>query len=184
MKQTAGLGDLPSLKPNETRDPIEEKSRGWRDYLPLFVLIGLSFLAALAKQNHYGEWSFELGMHDFMGFFLLVFAMFKLFDIPGFAKSFEKYDLLAKRSKAYAMAYPFLELSLGLGYLGHFNKETVYLATVVLMGFGAIGVLMALRQKLNINCACMGSTLNVPLSVVALTEDLGMAGMAMLMLIL
>ena len=181
IKEVPGLGELSNFK-----RPVQapQKAKSWRDYLPLIVLISLSLLAALSKQSHYGAWSFKLGMHDFMGFFLLVFAMFKLFDIPGFAKSFQKYDLLAKRSKGYAMVYPFLEVALGLGYLGHFQPEAVYIATVVLMGFGAIGVLSALRQKLDINCACMGSALNVPLSVVALTEDLGMAGMAALMLVL
>ncbi len=29
-------------------------------------------------------------MHDFMGFFLVVFALFKLFDLSAFADGFQK----------------------------------------------------------------------------------------------
>jgi hypothetical protein len=42
-------------------------------------------------------------------------------------------------------------------------------------------VIRALRRKLDIECACMGTILNVPLSTVALTEDLAMAVMAVAM---
>jgi hypothetical protein len=48
--------------------------------------------------------------------------------------------------------------------------------------FGALGVVSALRRGLDIECACMGTVLHVPLSTVALVEDLGMAGMAGAML--
>jgi hypothetical protein len=48
--------------------------------------------------------------------------------------------------------------------------------------FGAIGVVMALREGLDIDCPCMGSVLSVPLSTVTLTEDVGMAVMAAILL--
>lgn len=123
-------------------------------------------------------------MHIFMGFFLCQFAMLKLFHPFTFADGFQMYDLLAKRSRLYALVYPGLELLLGLFYLGFLFPLFTYIATIVLMGFGSVGVATALNKGLDINCPCMGSILDVPLSTVTLTEDLGMAALALLMLIL
>lgn len=155
----------------------------WKRYVPLLVLVGLVILATLAKQVHYGSWNVMSAMHDFMGLFLLVFSMLKLFDLSGFAEGFQKYDLLAARSTAYARLYPFLELALALGYLSHWQPQIVYGATILLMSFGAVGVFRALAKGGNLKCACMGSSLNVPLSTVAVIEDVGMAVMALAMLL-
>ena len=153
-------------------------------YVPLIVLIFSTALAASAKQVAYaGEFAFASWMHDFMGLFLMVFAMLKLFDLPGFATGFQRYDLLAKCSRTYAFAYPVIELVLALGYLSMWQPRLVYVATIVVMGFGAIGVFVALRRGMSVNCACMGTSLNVPLSTVAIVEDLGMAVMAAGMLL-
>ncbi|HWA10560.1 MAG TPA: MauE/DoxX family redox-associated membrane protein [Opitutaceae bacterium] len=158
-----------------------QKGRGRRlaDYLPLIVIVVLTALAATAKQIGYaGPWEFRKWMPDFMGLFLVVFSMFKFFDLSGFADGFQMYDLLAKPFRPYAHLYPFLELGLGLGYLAWPGSPILYGMTVVVMGFGALGVARALRRKLDIECACMGTVLHVPLSTVALVEDLGMAAMA------
>jgi hypothetical protein len=122
-------------------------------------------------------------MHYFMGFFFCQFAMLKIFNLEGFADGFQIYDIVAKQSRAYAFVYPFLELALGLAYLAFFIPTLTYIATIVLMGVGLVGVVKALQKKINVNCACMGTVLNVPLSTVTLTEDLGMGIMALLMLI-
>ncbi len=45
-------------------------------------------------------------MHYFMGLFLVIYSMFKIFDLNGYADGFEMYDLLAKRVRAYAYMYP------------------------------------------------------------------------------
>src|SRR5882762_8395957 len=155
------------------------RGRHWRDYLPLFALLGVSLLVAVAldRAANAGDTSMP-GMHAFMGFFLVVFALLKLFDLPGFADGFQMYDLLAKRFRPYALAYPFIELGIGLGYLAFWRPVTIYALTVIVLGFGALGVITSLARGLNVKCACMGSTLKVPLSTVALTEDLGMVGMA------
>ena len=101
--------------------------------------------------------------------------------LRGFADGFQMYDLLAKRFRPYAVAYPFIELTLGLAYLTFWRPTTVYAATIVVLGFGALGVINALRRGLDIECACMGTVLQVPLSTVALAEDLGMVLMALAM---
>jgi hypothetical protein len=150
-------------------------------YWPLIALILVAMLGAIALAHGTGR-KFFSGMHIFMGLFFCQFAMLKLFHPSGFAEGFEKYDLLAKRSKNYALAYPFIELGLGLSYLSFINPFAVYSFTIVLMGVGAIGVIKALREGLEVRCACMGTVLDVPLSTVTLTEDLGMGLMALFML--
>ena len=73
-----------------------------------------------AKQYAYlagAGWDWMRWMHDFMGFFVVVFSMFKFFNMEGFADGFQMYDLLAKPFQPYAYVYPFIELALGLGYL-------------------------------------------------------------------
>lgn len=159
------------------------RASSWKDYLPLIAIVGLTVAAAAAKQHHYaGEWDWMTWMHDFMGFFLVVFSMFKFFDLGGFANGFQMYDLLAKPFRPYAYIYPFLELGLGLGYLAHWEPRGIYVTTIALMLFGSMGVFNALRTGLNTHCACLGTVLKVPLSTVALVEDLGMAAMAGAML--
>ena len=94
-----------------------------------------------------------------------------------------KRQSLAIKLPSYALLYPFLELLLALSYLAHWQAQFTYVFTLVLMSFGALGVFRALRSELDINCACMGSTLNVPLSTVAVVENLGMTTMAVIMLL-
>jgi hypothetical protein len=109
--------------------------------------------------------------------------MLKLFHPRDFAKGFQIYDLVAKKFSAYAYLYPFIELGLGLSYLSFAYPQITYLLTVLIMAIGAIGVIRALRKGLNVRCACMGTILDVPLSTVTLSEDIGMGIMACWMLI-
>src|SRR3569623_190014 len=148
------------------------------DYLPLIVIVALTLLSAFAKETSHGAWNGTRWMQNFMGFFLVVFSMFKFFDLNGFADGFQMYDLLAKPFRPYAFVYPFIELGLGLCYLAQLAPPVIYGVTIVVMLWGAAGVLRALMKGLDLECACMGTVLKVPLSTVALLEDLGMAGMA------
>eukprot|EP01031_Cornospumella_fuschlensis_P049230 gene49230-biopygen39446 len=155
-----------------------------RDYFPLVTLLAVSALAASALTLGSAAASpagATRWMHAFMGLFLVIFALLKLFDLPAFADGFQKYDLLARHVRPYALAYPFIELALGLGYLAAWQPALIYVVTVLVLGFGALGVIRALQKGLDLTCACMGTILKVPLSTVALTEDLGMAAMAAVM---
>lgn len=159
-------------------------------YRPLFVLVCIAILAAIAltlglKTNSLTvqNSSFHIGMSLFMGFFLCIFAMFKLFDPKGFVEGFQKYDLLAKKSQLYGYFYPYIELFLGLGLLSAMLPLVFYALTILIMAVSAIGVIKALKAGLEVRCACMGTVLNVPLSTVTLTEDILMGLMALIMLI-
>lgn len=156
----------------------ESSSRVWKDYRPLVIILLLTILTASAKQADYGAWSWMRWMDDFMGFFFVVFSLFKFFDLSGFADGFQMYDLLARNFRPYAILYPFIELGLGLAYLANWRPFLVYTATIIVMVWGALGVVSALTRGLKTECACLGTILKVPLSTVALFENIAMAVMA------
>lgn len=157
--------------------------RSIKQYWPLISLILVSILAACAI-NWRVNGDMSVWMHYFMGVFLIIFSLLKLFHPAKFADGFEMYDLLAKRSRVYAYIYPLIELLLGLAYLAFFLPILTYLITIIILTIGSIGVIKALREGLDINCPCMGSILDVPLSTVTLTEDISMVVMAFILLIM
>lgn len=164
---------------------VRQEGRGssLSEYLPLFALVAVSALAGLAFAAGREASTMQAVMHGWMGVFLLVFALLKLFDLEGFKDGFAMYDLLARRVRAYGYVYPFIELALGLAYLSYTAPTVTYVATIVVFGFGTLGVIAALRRGLDIDCPCMGNILSVPLSTVTLTEDLAMIVMAALLLV-
>lgn len=153
-----------------------------RKYWPLISLILIAAGGGVAITAGQGYIAFEAWMPAFMGLFLILFATVKIMDIGGFARAFQRYDLLAGRVKPYAFVYPFLELGLGFLFLTLHLPRFTYSATAVLFAFGALGVLLALRRGENLSCACLGSAFNLPLTSVALTENVSMSLMGSWML--
>lgn len=157
----------------------------YRAYYPLLLIVafitGVSVITAYSSDS--AAWG-KGALHNFMTGFFLVFSFFKLLDVRAFANSFQMYDLLAARSRAYALAYPFIELGLGIACLVHFRPQYVYIADIVIMGFGALGVIQSVLDKRKIQCACLGSVFNLPMSTVTIIENTVMVliGIALLML--
>ena len=167
---------------SESRPAFESARSAYR-YLPLFsVFLGITLATALAEVLSSG-FSPMRTMNNFMAFFFLTFAFFKLFDVRAFADAFQTYDLVAKRSRTYALVYPFLEAALGLLFLFRLCPLAANVLAFLLMGVGAVGVLNSLLQKQTIRCACLGTFFNLPMSALTLTEDLLMAGMSAYMMI-
>jgi hypothetical protein len=54
--------------------------------------------------------------------------------------------------------------------------------TFALMSFSALGVIKAVANKTQIQCACLGTVFKLPMSTVTIVEDVGMVLMAVLML--
>jgi hypothetical protein len=118
-----------------------------------------------------------------MAGFFLVFSFFKLLNLRGFSEAYQSYDVVARVWPSWGYIYPFLELALGVSYLANWNPIITNLATLGLMLVGAIGVFRTLWDGKAIRCACLGTVLNLPMTKVTLIEDLGMAAMAILMLV-
>ncbi len=117
-----------------------------------------------------------------MGLFLVMLAMFKLFDIAGFKKGFAKYDITTQIIPAYGYLYPWLELGLGLWLLSMRVQEVALMATILFMSLGGIGILRSIIKGQKLNCACMGNILSVPLSTISIVENFGMVLMSLWML--
>jgi len=172
---SAADGDAPAAKPNSAAPP----TAGPKPSLyPLFLIVAyIAGAAALATYFRAGA-RLHAFMIDFMAGFFLVFSFFKLLDLRGFADAYRSYDLIAQRSRAWALAYPFIELGLGMAYLIRWQLVWIDTATLALMLMGAAGVFRALLRKDRIRCACLGTALNLPMTTVTLVEDLAMATMA------
>jgi copper chaperone CopZ len=147
---------------------------------PLFLIVGYLIVIAGLTSNASSTENF---MRHFMAGFFLVFSFFKLLDLRGFADAYSSYDILAQKFPRWSLAYPFVEATLGIFYLLDFVPIPTNLLTLTLMLIGAAGVVRALAQKRRIQCACLGTALNLPMTKITLVEDLGMALMAFVMLV-
>jgi copper chaperone CopZ len=159
-------------------------------YYPLLLILAFilsgSILVQLGQHAGHGMGLAAISgsetMRYFMAGFFLVFAFFKLLDIRAFADAYAGYDLLAARWHGWGLVYPFVELALGMAYLAHWNPTVTHWATILIMGFSAIGVIRAVMSKTKIQCACLGTVFKLPMSTVTIVEDVGMVLMAAWML--
>lgn len=154
-----------------------------KDFLPLislFVLITIASITwVILIEGDFMRW-----MGVFMGLFFIVFGSFKVLNLKGFKDAYRMYDVIAMKYPMYGYIYPFLELGLGVLYLLAIYPFATNLTTLVLMSVSAWGVYLKLRKKEKIVCACLGVVFKVPMTWVTLVEDLLMAGMALVMLLI
>lgn len=163
-------------------EDAEEKS-DWQRLYPLFLIFAYLTGTVLLTEWSMGEWDGMRAMQHFMGGFFLIFSFFKLLDLEGFAMSFQMYDPIAKHSKAYGLIYPFIELGLGIGFLVGFNLWLMSLITLIILGIGTIGVARTVLDKRRIQCACLGTVFDLPMTKVTLIENSIMIVMAIGMLV-
>lgn len=151
--------------------------------LPLLSMFGVIAVLTAITMYIKQDYSFMTGMMSMMAYFFLVFGLFKLSNLSAFADAYMTYDILAKKSRTYALLYPFIEI--GLGVLYFFIIGGIYrdIFTFVIMSIGTIGVWKALQHKDEIPCACLGTVFSVPMTKVTLFENLFMALMALYMVI-
>jgi len=155
-----------------------EKKRSISDYFPLLLIFLYLLLATfLFKLKAQGS-SFREEMLFFMGLFFMVFSFFKFLDYRGFVLSFREYDPLGASSSFYAWLYPFVELFLGIGYLMAYHIYFLAWLTIIVLSINIIGVLKVYLDEKKVRCACLGTTIQLPLTLVTLAEDLLMILMA------
>ncbi len=158
-------------------------------YKPLFlILLYLLLVAFFAGFQHgsfdWEHYSFKHTLHHFMTGFFLVFSFFKLLDVKAFSMSFKNYDIIASQIPIYGKIYPFLELGLGIACLISFNIKAVYIFDIVLMAIGLIGVIKSNLEKKEIQCACLGTVFNLPMSKITIIENSLMILVGALLMIL
>jgi hypothetical protein len=175
------LGEVPMEF--RASDPVAHEAaspqNSWlKTYYPLLLILSYLLGGVVLLELRAGHWDWMRVMAEFMGGFFLIFSFFKLLNLRGFADAYQTYDILARRSRTYALTYPFLELALGVGYLSEVAPRWVNAATLVVMGVSSIGVLQALMKRSRIQCACLGTVFQLPMTQVTLFEDLLMVLMA------
>ena len=149
-------------------------------YKPLLILLAYLIAVTGLVASPFGLMH---AMSLFMGGFFIAFSFFKMLDLRGFADAYRSYDIVAKKWPAYGLVYPFIELALGLAYIGFWQPLVVNAVTAVVMAVSLAGVLRAVLSKQTIRCACLGTVFNLPMSTVTIIEDGVMLGMAVIGLV-
>ena len=165
----------------DTHGDITIKASKIHQLKPLFIILGYIFIASILL--NYKNWNSSNAMLDFMGLFYIIFSFFKILDIKGFSMSFRMYDPLAKQAPIYGYIYPFIEIILGMMFLIRYEVNIALILTVIVLGITTIGVTQTLLNKRSIKCACLGTTLNLPMTEATFIENALMIIMAFLLLL-
>jgi copper chaperone CopZ len=165
---------------NETAEQTKSWFETYTPILLIFAYITLVILSIQLSNHHFDLMQF---MQHFMAGFFLVFSFFKFLNLKGFAESYIMYDVIAKKIPMWAYLYAFIELGLGVAFLVNFNPIITNAITFVVMSISIIGVLQAVLNKQQIQCACLGAVFNLPMSTVTIIEDALMIVMSGFMLI-
>ncbi|WP_299016492.1 MauE/DoxX family redox-associated membrane protein [uncultured Polaribacter sp.] len=162
------------------KDELNKPSK-LKQLKPLFLI--LFYITVSCVLLNYKSWNTKEVMLDFMGLFFVVFSFFKMLDLKGFVTSFKMYDPLAKKAHIYGKIYPFLETILGLFFLMRFQVDVAIITTILILGITTIGVTKTLLKKREIQCACLGTALKLPMTQATLIENTIMIFMAFAMLL-
>ena len=175
---TSTLGAKYTVNPIADDEELILPSK-WKQLQPLFLIFSYVIIGSLMLTK--GD-SIALFMTNFMGLFYLIFGFFKFLDYKGFPASFGQYDPIAKRLKFYGWLYPFIETLLGIMFLYQIELSIALWVTVIILGATTVGVAQQLSQKSKIQCACLGTALNLPMTEATLIENSIMLLMAFSML--
>ena len=155
MDVLKNIGDYEVI---ENESEIHHNKFQLTTYKPLLLVIGFILLVSILSSY---KTSFQLmnWMTNFMGGFFIAFSFFKFLDLNGFSNSFATYDIIAKNWKSY-------------------GKICILILTA-----STIGVIQAVLSKKQIQCACLGTVFNLPMSTVTVIENFTMISMAIFSLI-
>ena len=169
------------ISKRDAKDNMIIKSSKIKQLKPLFIILG--YISVTSILLNYRNWNSTNAMLDFMGLFYIIFSFFKILDIKGFSTSFKMYDPLAKKITTYGYIYPFIEILLGLMFLTRIEVNIALLITIIILGITIVGVTQTLLNKKTINCACLGTTLKLPMTEATFIENAIMIIMAIILLI-
>jgi cation transport ATPase len=169
----------------EMHQPLNtDETNSWLNTYKPILLIGAYITGlTLLLEAFKGNFNWHTWMQNFMAGFFLVFSLFKFLNLKGFAESYSSYDIIATKWQAWGYVYAFIELGLGIAYLINFNPLITNVVTFFIMSISIIGVLQSVLNKRKIQCACLGTVFNLPMSTVTIIEDALMIGMSGVMLV-
>lgn len=163
---------LSAVATNELKKSILET------YKPLFIVFIFILLISSSYQISIGKFDAHLFMNHIMAGFFIGLSFFKFLDLKAFAESFSSYDPLAQRWLGYGKIYPFIEIILGLLFISGKMLLIANALTILVLSLTTYGVYLRLQSKSKFQCACLGTTFNLPLSNVTIAENLVMIAMA------
>ena len=176
------LGSKYSVKTENNFKNFQNNNSKLKQLKPL-ILIFTYIITFTFSYSYYFELTPKRGMQIFMGLFFIVFSFFKFLDYKGFPDSFKRYDPIAKIVPFYAEFYPFLETGLGISYLLEFKILISTILTILIISMTTYGVTKTLFQKSQIECACLGTALKLPMTEATLIENGIMLIMSSLLLL-
>ena len=167
----------------ELKDSLANKNHPKSELQKLFPLLLIFIYLSIASisMNLRSLDSSEI-MLDFMGLFYIVFSFFKFLDYKNFPRSFAMYDPIAMRNPYYGWAYPFIETILGIMIIFRIEIFSTIIITIAMLGITSVGVAKSLLQKQDIQCACLGTALQLPMTKATFIENSVMILMAITLL--
>ena len=177
IKNNIRIEDLQKSLPEKYKIKEEIKVQSLRNsktatYLtelyPLFLILFYITISSVIM-----SWNKTLDdfMMDFMGLFFIVFSFFKFLDYKNFPRSFSMYDPIAKNIPLYGWIYPFIETFLGIMFLFRIQIFLSLVSTIIFLGVTTIGVVKVLVNKKEIQCACLGTAIKLPMTIATLIEN-------------
>ncbi|MGB0256478.1 MAG: heavy-metal-associated domain-containing protein [Flavobacteriaceae bacterium] len=148
---------------------VKQPSTKLKELYPLFLI--LSYVIAGSIYLTPSPFEVDEFMLNYMALFLIVFSFFKFLDYQGFPSSFANYDPLARQVPIYGKIYPFIETLLGVAFLLRYQLDAALWITVVLLSITTIGVIQSLVNNRQIECACLGTVLKLPMTEATLIEN-------------
>ena len=175
------VGYKPLVFDNPQENPKIETVSQIQELFPLFLIFFyITVFSIIINRTNFQLDSF---MYDFMGLFYIVFSFFKFLDYKNFPSTFSMYDPIAKIFPLYGWMYPFIETILGLFFLLRIQLFISLCVTITILGITTIGVTRSLMNKSNIQCACLGTALKLPMTKATFIENFIMIIMAVWMII-
>ena len=162
-------------------NPKTETVSQIQELFPLFLIFFyITVFSIIINRTNFQLDSF---MYDFMGLFYIVFSFFKFLDYKNFPSTFSMYDPIAKTFPFYGWMYPFIETILGLLFLLRIQLFISLCVTITILGITTVGVTRSLMNKSNIQCACLGTALKLPMTKATFIENFIMIIMAVWMIV-
>lgn len=154
----------------------------WKVYKPLFFVFLVISILTFVTAIFLGDLGADLiqNIHRwFMGYFFLVFGLSKAFTWKSFAASFRNYDPAAKVFPVYGHVYPLVEIILAFMFLFGFEILLASLVTIIILSITTVGVLRSIKNKDQLQCACIGTWITLPLGWATVFENILMIGMSL-----
>lgn len=158
---------------------VETEASLLKTYKPLVAIFVFVILVSLAFQTSLPVFTPRLFMNHLMAGFFVGLSFFKFLDLTAFSESFSSYDPLAQKWNGYGKIYPFVELYIGLLFISGKMLTLANVLTILVLSLTTYGVYLRLQSNSKFQCACLGTTFNLPLSNVTIGENVAMILMAL-----